>query len=87
MAIFLIFWLIGECFIACSTKGTTCLKVRHGKRIWSIPISSKLEFALIPNEDRDSTNVLGKQWEMVFTDVADVTRLPILPKVCMCMCV
>jgi hypothetical protein len=71
----------GECFIACSTKGTTCLKVRHGKRIWSIPISSKLEFALIPNEDRDNTNVLGKQWEMVFTDVADVTRLPILPKV------
>jgi hypothetical protein len=46
-----------------------------------IPISSKLKFALIPNEDRDNSIVLGKRWEKVFADVADVTQLPILPKV------
>ena len=52
-----------------------------GDKLIPVPITSKTEFALIPNDDRDSERILDKDWEGTFTDVSEILQLPILPLV------
>ena len=58
------------------------MKVRGvGHQLILVPITSETEFALIPNDDRDSERKLNKDWEGTFTDVSQILQLPILPQV------
>ena len=65
-----------------SSKKLLHIKIQGaGNQLTLAPITSKTEFALIPNDDRDSETILGKEWEGIYTDVLTILELGILPPV------
>ena len=65
-----------------SSKKLLHIKIQGaGNQLTLAPITSKTEFALIPNDDRDSETILGKEWEGIHTDVLTILELGNLPPV------
>ena len=73
---------LGGCFIILSLKKFLYVKIQGAENQLTLaPITTGTEFALIPNDDRDSETILGKKWEGIYTDILTILELGILPPV------